>query len=228
MQRIRPALGVIVLNCLLLVGCLHSHRATGQNRQDAKGGSGKSGPVPQLKWEQGLGLSNDPPPDCASAPRAPSGSKSDGAVKGGAPSTAAYPIENALVAKDYEISAKSLADFEGLVYYAVLPAHYTLYRVIGKDSNPLGEWWTGYLPPHGKAEWRSDLAVLAEWNGASCLVKYEVGADGIKAWVGKAAPQPDGAAGWYLKGGGWQVFVPEPAEQITKDTLRYAPIPWTQ
>jgi hypothetical protein len=203
---------------------MQPHRTAGAPQNATVAGNDSSSAP--LTWQPGVGPNNDPPPDCASAPKAPDGAKSEGAVQGDLPPTAGYPIENVPVAKEYEIPANSLTSFEGLVYYTVLPSSYTLYRVIGKGSSPVTEWWTGYVPPHSKAVWRSQLAVPGQWNGASCLVKYEVGSDGIKAWVGQASPQPDGVAGWYLAGGGWQFFVPEPAKQIKKDSLKYAPISW--
>jgi hypothetical protein len=221
MLRFRAALSLVVLQLLFVLGCVQPHHTTGQVPQNATVAT--SAP---LDWHAGVGPNNDPPTDCANALKAANGSQSEGATKGDLPPSAGYPIESVPVAQEFEIAARSLASFEGLVYYTVLPADYLLYRVIGKDSYPVSEWWTGYTPPLSKAEWRSHLAVRAEWNGASCLVRYKVGADGIKAWVGHASPQADGLAGWYLAGGGWQIFVPEAGKQISKDTLEYATIPW--
>jgi hypothetical protein len=225
--RINIALCVVTFGLTLLLGCVQPHQTARQIPLGLNISSNDSADA-ALHWEQGTGSTNDPPSDCASAPRAVEGSKSEGAIQGDLPPTAAYPIENVRVSKQDEISAKDLASFEGPVYSTILPAGYTLYRVIGLKSSAVSSWWTWYSPPPSKAEWRSRLAVPAQWNGASCLVKYKVGARGIKVWIGQASPQPDGAAGWYLKGGGWQVYVPKPSNQITRNALSYARIPWTQ
>ncbi len=78
----------------------------------------------------------------------------------------------------------------------------TLYRVIGKDDNPAGSFWTT-TKPTGSVQSMLDSAILPEWgNPATNVVKITVPA-GTRIYQGIAAPQGG------LLGGGIQVYIPQ-------------------
>ncbi len=212
----------IAVQFFLLVGCVGPHRS----QQPAIIVTNPISSASALSWHSGVGPDNNPPTDCADTPRAPAGSKSLGSVKGSAPDTVAYRAAHSVDDPTLEIDDNNLKSFEGPVTYALIPNDSVIYRVIGKGGDPIGHWWTNYPPPPREAEWRSELAVLAQWNGASCVEKFKVTKKQFAVWLGLVAPQSDGARGWYLKGGGLQIFVPSPKDEIEKQRIEYAHVPW--
>jgi hypothetical protein len=104
----------------------------------------------------------------------------------------------------------------------VLPEGTKLYRVVGDGSNPAGSFWARDLPAT-EAQWRSDSAVLGQWNGDGGYVEYTVPPGGLPAWTGEAAAQPAALPGYVLKGGGDQVVIPP--NTITPSAP--IPTPWS-
>lgn len=209
------------------VGCLNRHKATAASGGTVVVPTTSAPERPQLQWQVGIGEVNDPPSDCAVVPAAPKGTRSEGS-KQGEPSPA-KDTKRGLPSSwqpDYDIFNSELKTFSG----RVIPKQYhqgsKLYRVIGERGNPAGAYWSTKPPPSTEAEWRSKLAVLAEWNGASCVERYIVGKEGLKAWVGRVAPQKDGIEGRYLPGGGSQVFVPSASRQIDRHRIQYSRTLW--
>lgn len=91
-----------------------------------------------------------------------------------------------------------------------------VYRVIGKDSQKSGPFWSRSIPPDTEEAWRARDAVLNEWNDASAYVKSTIPPpDAIL--VGEIGPQDLGKAakapkpGKMLEGGGEQIWMPRHA-----------------
>lgn len=79
-------------------------------------------------------------------------------------------------------------------------------------SYEVGSWWClGSVPPT-EAEWRGQLAVEVSWNGGQYAVTWTT-PQLIYAWQGPASNQPgeytngDPAPGYYLPGGGIQIYI---------------------
>jgi len=95
-----------------------------------------------------------------------------------------------------------------------VPPMTTLYRVIGDPSGALGGYWQPDIPT-SEGQWRAASAV-GDWNKGTFLEMAQVPADGLKAWMGAAAPM----AG--LPGGGAQLFT-SPGSLIPSNI---GPAPW--
>lgn len=106
-----------------------------------------------------------------------------------------------------EIDESAVNTFASTPKPEILPEGTKIYRVVGDGTNPSGSFWSRNLPDT-EAGWRSDAAVKGEWNGDGGFVEYTVPKGGIPAWTGEAAPQPAGAPGYILEGGGDQVWIP--------------------
>lgn len=63
-----------------------------------------------------------------------------------------------------------------------------LFRVIGPNNIINGNWWLQSCLPQNKTQWRSQYAVLSDWNQDDYYVEYAVN-DKIEAWIGYAASQ---------------------------------------
>ncbi len=78
----------------------------------------------------------------------------------------------------------------------------TFYRVIGKNGNPTGNFWTT-TKPTGSVQSMLDSAILPEWgNLATNVVRITVPV-GTRVYQGIAGPQGG------LLGGGIQVYIPQ-------------------
>ncbi|RCK52472.1 hypothetical protein TH25_05350 [Thalassospira profundimaris] len=83
-----------------------------------------------------------------------------------------------------------------------------LYRVIGKEENQTGGFWSRSRPSNSEAEWRRENAVRQDWNAAGAYVVAEVPPPD-HALVGKIGPQSSkNSPGEVLPGGGEQVWLP--------------------
>ena len=102
----------------------------------------------------------------------------------------------------------------------MLPEGTKIYRVVGRDSDPGGPYWSLEPPPATEAEWRAGSAVLDEWNPDGAYVEHTVGEGGLKVWVGETAGQQYDGNDFYLPGGEDQIFItpgsiPDPTPQLT-------------
>ncbi len=79
-------------------------------------------------------------------------------------------------------------------------------RIIGQPSSADGSFWSQGLPPSSEAEWRSDSAVLNDWNGDGGYVTADP--SNLKGWIGPSAPQISSDGISVLPGQGTQIWVP--------------------
>lgn len=89
-----------------------------------------------------------------------------------------------------------------------------LYRVIKNEKGISGRFWSPSKPPKTEAEWRARDAVRNEWNHGGAYVMADVPPPEA-AFIGKIGPQDlegAGQPGYYLEGGGTQIFVPSPIQ----------------
>jgi hypothetical protein len=97
-----------------------------------------------------------------------------------------------------------------------LPEGTKIFRVIDKDSNPNGSYWTTTDPrAMFESQWRSYGAVKGEWNGDGAFVEYEVPQGGMKVWWGEAAPQMSSDGVNTLSGGGNQIWAPPGSTKVS-------------
>lgn len=83
-----------------------------------------------------------------------------------------------------------------------------LYRVIGKEEDQTGGFWSRSQPSNSEAEWRRDNAVRQDWNAAGAYVVAEVPPPD-HALVGQIGPQSSrNSPGEVLPGGGEQFWLP--------------------
>lgn len=102
----------------------------------------------------------------------------------------------------------TIAAFSGKIAPKNLKPGDVIYRVLKPGKNyKTSPWWLTEMPKSGE-EWREGLAVLDKFKENNFYIKYVV-PEGVtlKAWIGKAAEQFDGAAGQYLGGGTNQLFI---------------------
>jgi hypothetical protein len=125
----------------------------------------------------------------------------------------------------YNLPPTDIANFAGEIEPIEYVEGQFLYRVIGARGNPTGAYWATSEPPRSEAAWRSEYAVLSEWNAGTCEEQYIVGPVGLKAWVGVVAPQRD-RNGAFLHGMGMQVFVPLSNQQFDKSRIKYRLTAW--
>ena len=81
----------------------------------------------------------------------------------------------------------------------------TISRVIGAESDPNGSYWQAGVPGT-EADWRANSAVKNDWNGDGGYV--ESSPQGLKGWIGPAAPQMSSDNVNVLPGGGQQIWIP--------------------
>lgn len=160
-----------------------------------------------------------------------------GAVAGQMPATALPNVTVTGAAPWGDLSAGNAVDFTS-VQPVVLPAGTVLRRVFGYPdaadayfSWEVGSWWTRQPLPATEAEWRATFAIEAAWNGGQAVASWTI-PQAIHAWVGPAAPQSGEytngtpAVGYYLPGGGEQIFIP--ASQLPLGTWAQTATPWNQ
>lgn len=126
----------------------------------------------------------------------------------------------------FRIEAKAVDTFAETPTFETLPQGTKIYRVVGKETDLSGGFWSLDPPPVTEAQWRAGSAVTNEWNGDGGYVVQEAGPEGIKVWKGPAAPQPSSVDGYYLPGGDTQLYVPK--GQINPTTLNPVPTPWNR
>jgi hypothetical protein len=132
--------------------------------------------------------------------------------------------------EEFRIPETEVRNFDGLVKPLALKPGSVLFRVIGKDNNPAGAYWTTAMPPDLEAEWRASNAVPPSFNGGSCMEVYIVPKNTeIYVWEGLVAPQRESEnAAFYLRGGGPQYWIPSAARQLKGERILYAPTPWSK
>lgn len=126
----------------------------------------------------------------------------------------------------FQIQPEDVDTFAETPKFETLPPGTKIYRVVGKGNDPAGRFWSLDPPPATESQWRAGAAVRNNWNGDGGYVMHEVGPGGLKVWKGAAAPQPAGVDGYYLPGGGTQLYVPE--GQINPATLNVTRTPWSR
>ncbi|WP_143181972.1 hypothetical protein [Thalassospira sp. TSL5-1] len=96
-----------------------------------------------------------------------------------------------------------------------------LYRVIGKEEDQTGGFWSRSQPSNSEAEWRRDNAVLQNWNAASAYVVAKVPPPD-HALIGRIGPQKsENLPGHVLPGGGEQVWLPGTREgAVSPDQIK--------
>lgn len=119
----------------------------------------------------------------------------------------------------------------------VLPPGVTVYRIIGaapdgRLANPVaGCWWMLSPPPETEAEWRAKFAVCGHWNGDGGYIAVTLKKE-VRAWQGVVAPHRSMADGYFLPGGGVQIWVPRGAIDPIRDGMRLEdilrPTPWRE
>jgi hypothetical protein len=82
-----------------------------------------------------------------------------------------------------------------------------IYRVIDDPKKAAGGYWSEGLPA-SRSEWRSDFAVKTKWNTNGQYVEYTVPeGPGLNVWRGETAAQQLKGSGFYLPGGGQQIWM---------------------
>jgi hypothetical protein len=189
--------------------------------------TGTSAPQNQFSWQP----ANPMPPDgCAVVAAAEKGSESAGEKEGAIdfapgkpdPKPRDWPTQ-------FQIPQDQVKNFQGRITPRVLKPGSTLFRIIGKNGNPSGDYWATLPPPSTEAEWRAEYAVFSWWNGASCVERYVVPKHHqLRVWEGAVGPQPDdGRPGYYLAGGALQYWLPASNSQIDSALVQYASAPWS-
>lgn len=148
-----------------------------------------------------------------------------GAIAGLLPATA-LPAQAIAAAAPWVALDSGVAPNFTAAQPVLLPAGTVLRRVFGypdaADPYPsweVGSWWTRQPLPATEAEWRGSYAVEVKWNGGQCVVAWTTPQD-IHAWCGPATPQAgelangDPAPGYYLPGGGEQIYIPAAAQPV--------------
>lgn len=77
-------------------------------------------------------------------------------------------------------------------------------RVVGADNNPNGPYWQADLP-QTEAAWRGGAAVKNDWNGNGAYV--ESPSQGLRGWIGSAAPQQSSDGVSILPGQAEQIWI---------------------
>lgn len=95
-----------------------------------------------------------------------------------------------------------------------------LYRVITEEKGIGGRFWSPNKPPKTETEWRARDAVRNDWNSGGAYVVADVPPPDA-AFIGEIGPQDLKHAdkpGYYLEGGGIQIFVTSPiqSEQVSE------------
>lgn len=165
----------------------------------------------------------------------PSKTLEPGAVAGQTPNNA-LPAQSVAGPAAWGTLDSWIAPNFSSVQAVLLPTGTVLTRVFGypdaADPYPsweTGSWWTRQKLPATEAEWRAQFAVEAQWNGGQCQVQWTTPAE-IHAWAGPATAQggeyADGEAapGYYLPGGGEQIYIAPAMAPVGAWTP--GPTPW--
>jgi hypothetical protein len=124
-----------------------------------------------------------------------------------------------------QLSPEKLATFKNVPEPIELAPGTKIYRFIDSESNPRGAFWTLDPPPRLESTWRSDSAVLNDWNGDGAYVEHVVGPEGLKGWSGPARAQLSSDGVSALPGGGEQFYVPP---NTVPTTSAPKPTPWNR
>lgn len=124
-----------------------------------------------------------------------------------------------------ELRAQERATFSKDPMPVDLPEGTKIYRIIDSESNPNGAFWSLKPPPQSEGSWRSDAAVLNDWNGDGQYVEHTVGKGGLKGWQGPARAQLSSDGASALKGGADQFVIPPGS---VDGPLVPKPTPWNQ
>lgn len=109
---------------------------------------------------------------------------------------------------------KDAANFKNKPQNILLAQGTRLYRVIGIENTPYGNWWVLDNLPISKKCWRSDCAVLTAWNSDSHYTSFTVDEE-MNVWVGAASSQRIPETNCILPGGAEQVWLgPENMQKI--------------
>jgi hypothetical protein len=117
---------------------------------------------------------------------------------------------------EYTLSKKEALNFHGRPTPKTLPAGTKIYRVIEKDKNANGPWWS-YELPKSKSGWRSGYAVKKIWNKNGKYVEHIISNKELPVWEGQSASQPlneEGFPNWVQRGGKIQLYVPQSTDTI--------------
>lgn len=128
-----------------------------------------------------------------------------GAVKGEAP----LGLQRTALKKDGwpDLPAREAPNFSS-AEPVTLPPGSKIYRIVDDSSNPAGGYWSDKLPS-GRAEWRADYAVKADWNTNGKYVEYTVPeGPGLNVWKGPSAGQNLKGYDAHLPGGEPQIWMP--------------------
>jgi hypothetical protein len=183
-------------------------------------------PQNQFSWQPARHV---PPDGCAVVVAAEKGSESAGEKEGSIDLAPGKPDPKPRDwPPQFQIPQDQVKNFQGRITPRVLKPGSTLFRVIGENGNPAGDYWAILPPPSTEAEWRTEYAVFSWWNGASCVERYVVPKHHpLRVWEGAVGPQPDdGRPGYYLAGGALQYWLPASNSQIDPALIQYAKAPW--
>lgn len=116
----------------------------------------------------------------------------------------------------FDLVPKHAANFEN-VKPVTIPEGTKIYRIVENEYSVNGGYWAFHLPEN-KAKWRSEYAVLDDWNKNGYYVEYVVPKGGLNAWIGKTANQPiPSQPGYVQAGGAEQIYLPSSKIDIPKN-----------
>lgn len=120
-----------------------------------------------------------------------------------------------------DLPARETPNFRS-VQPVTLPEGTVIGRIISSPDSAGGPYWASHIPDT-EEEWRSQYAVLNEFNADGLMAIYQVPAGGLRCWMGSAARQDSGTQ--KLDGGGTQMFI----APGTLDSSRCGiyPSPWS-
>jgi len=123
--------------------------------------------------------------------------------------SARVPVNEAKVDKQgspVELPEEAEQTFDGSVTPFKMEKDKTYYRIVGKESVPLGDFWIEKIPS-SEEEWRRDYAVKRDWNGNHGVVEFTP-TDDIYGWRGPTGSQRASSGDGYMPGGSEQIWVP--------------------
>lgn len=122
---------------------------------------------------------------------------------------ARVPANEAIVdrqAGPVELPEEAEQTFDGSVTPFTMEKDKTYYRIVGKESVPLGDFWIEKIPS-SEEQWRRDYAVKRTWNGNHGVVEFTPAED-IHGWRGRTGAQRASSGDGYMPGGSEQIWVP--------------------